>query len=142
VRPTRGFTLLDMKTAIAAVGLLGVLFVAGLPRIWSIGERPKTASAYAQMQDFMGALGTYKLDNSTYPTTRQGLIALRVKPSEAPRWNGPYIPQELPKDPWDHDWVYKSPGDHGNEPDIISYGADGRPGGDGINADIVSWEKP
>ena len=63
-----------------------------------------------------------------------------MKPADAAEWNGPYMPQEIPKDPWGHDWLYKFPGDHGDEPDIISYGADGQPGGDGINADIVSWK--
>ncbi len=109
---------------------------------WPNAEPPKKVAAHAQIQGLMGALGTYKLDNGTYPTTEQGLAALRAKPADAPKWNGPYLPQEVPKDPWGHDWVYEFPGDHGNEPDIISYGADGRPGGDGINADIVSWEKP
>jgi general secretion pathway protein G len=68
------------------------------------------------------------------------LQALRVKPGDADNWNGPYMPKDVPKDPWSHDYVYKFPGDHGDEPDIISYGADGQPGGDGINADVVSWK--
>jgi len=57
----------------------------------------------------------YKLDNGNFPTTEQGLAALRVKPADATQWNGPYMPQEIPKDPWGHDWVYKFPGDHGDE---------------------------
>jgi general secretion pathway protein G len=129
-----------MKTAIAVVSLLGlVLWVLRLH--WTCGP-DKVTAARAQIQGLLGALGSYKLDNGNYPTTEQGLQALRVKPADAPHWNGPYLPQDVPKDPWDHDWVYKFPGDHGNGPDIISYGADGRPGGDGINADIVSWTTP
>ena len=65
--------------------------------------------------------------------------ALRVKPDNMPQWAGPYLPQDIPMDPWAHPYLYKFPGDHGDEPDIISLGADGNPGGDGNNADIVSW---
>ncbi len=122
--------------AIAVVGLLGVR------DLWLYGEPPKAVAAHAQIAALNAALNAYKLDNGTFPTTEQGLEALRVKPAGAPKWNGPYLPQEVPRDPWGHNWAYEFPGDHGNEPDIISYGADGRPGGDGINADIVSWEKP
>jgi general secretion pathway protein G len=130
-----------MKTAIAAVSLLVVVLAVVGSRVDSV-DKEVVAGARAQIQGLMGALGTYKLDNGTFPTTEQGLQALRVKPADAPHWNGPYLPQEVPKDPWDHNWIYKFPGDHGNEPDIISYGADGRPGGDGVNVDIVSWKKP
>jgi len=88
----------------------------------------------------MTALGTYKLDTGTFPTTEQGLQALRDKPADANQWAGPYLPQEIPIDPWGHPYVYKFPGEHGDEPDVISYGADGQPGGDALNADIVSWK--
>ena len=136
-RGTAGVTLIEMLVVVTIIGL----FVALVgPRLWSNVDKAKITAARAQIQGFMGALGTYKLDNGNFPTTEQGLAALRVKPPDAPQWNGPYMPQEIPKDPWGHDWVYKFPGDHGDEPDIISYGADGQPGGDGINADIVSWK--
>ena len=132
-----GVTLIEMLVVVTIIGL----FVALVgPRLWSNVDKAKITAARAQIQDFMGALGTYKLDNGNFPTTEQGLAALRVKPADAAEWNGPYIPQEIPKDPWGHDYVYKFPGDHGDEPDIISYGADGQPGGDGINADVVSWK--
>jgi general secretion pathway protein G len=87
----------------------------------------------------MTAIGTYKLDTSLFPTTEQGLNALRVRPEGVNGWNGPYLPQEVPTDPWGRPFVYKFPGDHGDEPDIISLGADGQPGGEDINEDIVSW---
>jgi len=132
-----GVTLIEMLVVVTIIGL----FVALVgPRLWSNVDKAKITAARAQIQDFMGALGTYKLDNGNFPTTEQGLAALRVKPADAAEWNGPYIPQEIPKDPWGHDYIYKFPGDHGDEPDIISYGADGQPGGDGINADVVSWK--
>jgi len=136
-RGTAGVTLIEMLVVVTIIGL----FVALVgPRLWSNVDKAKITAARAQIQDFMGALGTYKLDNGNFPTTEQGLAALRVKPADAAEWNGPYIPQEIPKDPWGHDYIYKFPGDHGDEPDIISYGADGQPGGDGINADVVSWK--
>jgi general secretion pathway protein G len=125
---------------LVVVTIIGLFVALVGPRLWSNVDKAKITAARAQIQDFMGALGTYKLDNGNFPTTEQGLAALRVKPADAAEWNGPYIPQEIPKDPWGHDYIYKFPGDHGDEPDIISYGADGQPGGDGINADVVSWK--
>jgi len=104
------------------------------------GDTARVTAARAQIQNFMGALGTYKLDTGTYPTTDQGLRALREKPQDVNQWAGPYLQQELPKDPWGHDYVYKYPGEHGDDPDVICLGADGAPGGEGMNADIVSWK--
>jgi general secretion pathway protein G len=103
-------------------------------------DQAKVTSARAQMNGFMTALGVYKLDTSLWPTTEQGLVALRVKPEGVNGWNGPYLPQDVPLDPWGNPYVYKYPGEHGDEPDIVSHGADGVPGGDGIAADIVSWK--
>ena len=136
-RGEAGVTLIEMLVVVTIIGL----FVALVgPKLWSNVDKAKITQARAQIENFMGALGTYKLDNGNFPTTEQGLAALRVKPGDADNWNGPYMPKDVPKDPWNHDYVYKFPGDHGDEPDIISYGADGQPGGDGINADIVSWK--
>jgi len=128
-----------MKTFAAVSAALGVavlLFAA-----WSSGTREprKTAAGQAQIEAFKAALGAYKLDNGDFPSTSQGLAALRVRPANAPHWSGPYIAEDANRDPWNHEWIYKYPGDHGKGPDIASYGADGTPGGDGINADIVSW---
>ena len=136
-RGEAGVTLIEMLVVVTIIGL----FVALVgPRLWQNVDKAKITAAHAQIQGLMGALGTYKLDMGNFPSTEQGLAALRVRPADATQWNGPYMPQEIPKDPWGHDWVYKFPGDHGDEPDIISYGADGQPGGDGINADVVSWK--
>ena len=71
----------------------------------------------------MTALGTYKLDTGLFPTTEQGLEALRVKPADATIWNGPYTEKEIPKDPWGHDYSYRFPGEHGDLPDICQPGA-------------------
>jgi general secretion pathway protein G len=97
-------------------------------------------AARAQIQSFMTALGSYKLDTGVLPSTDEGLQALRVKPGNLDQWQGPYLPKDIPLDPWGHPYVYKYPGDHGDEPDIICYGADGQPGGEGLNADILSWK--
>jgi len=103
-------------------------------------DAARQTAAHAQINGFMTALGTYKLDTSTFPTSEQGLAALRVAPAGVNLWKGPYLPQEVPMDPWGRPYVYKYPGEHGDEPDIISYGADGTPGGEDINADILSWK--
>jgi general secretion pathway protein G len=136
-RAAAGVTLIEMLVVVTIIGL----FVALVgPKLWSNVDKAKMTAARAQIQNFMAALGTYKLDNGNFPTTEQGLQALRVKPADATQWNGPYMPVDVPKDPWGHDYIYKFPGDHGDEPDIVCYGADGQPGGDGINADILSWK--
>ncbi|MFC1788520.1 type II secretion system protein GspG, partial [Thermodesulfobacteriota bacterium] len=72
-------------------------------------------------------------------TTDMELQALRVRPEDVEKWDGPYLPKEIPLDPWGHSYEYRSPGEHG-EYDILSLGADGSPGGDGVDVDIVSWK--
>jgi len=104
------------------------------------GDRARITKGRADIHSFMTALATYKLDVGSFPSTAQGLDALHKNPGVT-GWSGPYIQQDIPLDPWGHAYDYKFPGDHGDEPDIICYGADGRPGGEGINADIVSWTK-
>jgi general secretion pathway protein G len=136
-RGQAGVTLIEMLVVVVIIGL----FVALVgPKLWSNVDKAKITAARTQIQNFTNALGMYKLDNGNFPTTEQGLKALREKPGDAAEWNGPYMPLDIPKDPWGHDYIYKFPGDHGDEPDITSLGADGQPGGDGINADIVSWK--
>ena len=136
-RATRGVTLIEMLVVVVIIGL----FIALVgPKLWSNVDRAKITRARADIEGLQGALGTYKLDNGTFPTTEQGLQALRLKPADLNQWNGPYLPKDVPKDPWGHEYVYKYPGEHGDEPDIICYGADGQPSGDGLNADIVSWK--
>ena len=132
-----GVTLIEMLVVVTIIGLF-VALVA--PSMFKKADQARITAARNQIHNFMTALGAYKLDTGLFPTTEQGLIALRVKPSESNQWNGPYMPMDVPKDPWGHDYVYKFPGDHSDEPDIVCYGADGQPGGDGINVDIVSWK--
>ena len=135
--PRAGVTLIEMLVVVVIIGLF-VAVVA--PSMFKQSDKARVVAARTQIKSFMTALGTYKLDTGVFPTTEQGLQALRVKPADANQWNGPYMPQEIPMDPWGHPYVYKYPGDHGDEPDMISYGADGQPGGDGLNADILSWK--
>ena len=132
----RGVTLIEMLVVIMIIGLIASLVAVNVIRQ---GESAKRTAARAQIGSFMNALGIYKLDTGVYPPTTQGLQALRVKPGEMPNWAGPYLPKDVPPDPWGRPYEYKYPGDHGEDPDVISLGADGLPGGDGTNADIVSW---
>jgi len=136
-RGQAGVTLIEMLVVVTIIGL----FVALVgPSLWKKADAAKVTAARTQMQSFMTALGTYKLDTGNFPSTEQGLQALRVKPQDLNQWNGPYLEKEIPKDPWGHDYLYKYPSEHGDEPEIISLGADGQPGGEGNNADIISWK--
>jgi general secretion pathway protein G len=135
----RGFTLIEVMVVIVILGVLAALVV---PRIIS---RPDEARAVAAKQDIATisqALKLYRLDNQRYPTAEQGLAALTAKPELAPvppNWKpGGYI-ERLPKDPWGNAYVYVNPGLHG-EIDVLSLGADGKPGGEGLDADIGSWQ--
>jgi general secretion pathway protein G len=132
-----GVTLIEMLVVMIIIGLFAALVA---PRLLQKSDTARVTAAHAQINSFMTALGAYKLDTGTFPTTEQGMQALRVAPAGVTQWQGPYLPQEIPVDPWARPYVYKYPGDHGDEPDVISYGADGQPGGDATNADIVSWK--
>jgi general secretion pathway protein G len=132
----RGITLIEMLVVVVIIGLFaGIVGV----RLFSRAEDAKRTAARTQISNFSGALGLYKLDTGTFPSTEAGLQALRVKPNNVTSWAGPYLQQDIPLDPWNRPYLYKFPGEHGDEPDVISLGADGEPGGEGNNADIVSW---
>jgi len=128
----RGVTLIEMLVVITIIGLIAGLVTVNVMRQ---GENAKRQIAKTQIASFMNALSIYKLDTGLYPSTAQGLQALREKPGEMPNWAGPYLPKDVPLDPWGRPYEYKYPGDHGEDPDITSLGPDGQPGGD----DIVSW---
>jgi general secretion pathway protein G len=132
-----GVTLIEMLVVMTIIGLFAALVV---PSMLKKGDAARVTTARAQIQSFMTALGSYKLDTGTFPTTEQGLKALREKPQDVNQWAGPYLPRDVPRDPWGREYVYKYPGEHGDEPDVICLGADGAPGGEELNADIVSWK--
>ncbi len=136
-RRRRGVTLIEMLVVLTIIALFAALVA---PKLLNKGDTARVTAARAQINAFGTALGAYKLDTGLYPTNELGLRALREKPQGVNQWQGPYLPQEIPKDPWGREYIYKYPGEHGDEPDIISLGADGQPGGEGINADIVSWK--
>jgi general secretion pathway protein G len=135
-RSSAGVTLIEMLVVVTIIALFAALVA---PRMLRKTDTARATAARAQINSFMTALGTYKMDTGLFPSTEQGLQALRVKPEGVNLWAGPYLPQEIPLDPWGRPYVYKYPGEHGDEPDVISFGADGQPGGDSINTDIVSW---
>ena len=132
-----GFTLIELIVVVVIIGLLAGLV---LPQFIRQEEKAKVKAAKAQIELFGTALDTFRLDVGRYPSSDEGLQALRQKPGSVERWDGPYLKKDLPEDPWGKPYVYKSPGDHGPY-DILSYGADGAPGGEGDNRDITSWER-
>lgn len=136
-----GFTLIEIMVVIVILGILAGLIV---PRIMGRPEEAKQLKAKIQIEGFETALKLYKLDNGEYPATEQGLLALVELPATGSipkKWReGGYLEKgRVPRDPWGNEFVYLSPGLHG-EYDILSYGADGVPGGEGKNQDINSWE--
>jgi len=137
----RGFTLIELMVVIVILGILAGLII---PRIMGRPDEARRAKARLQMESIETALKLYKLDNGAYPRTEQGLKALVELPSTGTlpkNWRqGGYLEKgRLPKDPWDNDFVYVSPGAHGDF-DLSSLGADGEPGGEGPNKDVNSWE--
>jgi len=132
-----GVTLIEMLVVVTIIALFAA--IVG-PRLLHRGDQARVVAAKQQISDIQLALSQYKLDTGTFPTQEQGLGALRVQPSGLEQWHGPYLVKDLGNDPWGHGYAYKYPGDHGDEPDVMSYGADGQPGGDGLNADVVSWK--
>jgi general secretion pathway protein G len=140
-RRNSGFTLIELMVVIVILGILAGLIV---PRIMDRPDEAKQMKARMQIESLETALKLYKLDTGSYPTTEQGLQALVQPPQtgNAPdNWKkGGYLEKgRVPLDPWGNEFVYLSPGIQ-NEYDIVSYGADGVPEGEGANRDINSWE--
>jgi len=135
-RREQGFTLMELVVVIIIIGVLAALVG---PKFFGRVSEAKQKAAKAQIELFGTALDALRLDVGRYPTTEEGLKSLREKPSGMETWKGPYLPKEIPADPWGKPYIYKSPGDHGDY-DLISYGIDGTEGGDGEGLDIVSWK--
>jgi len=136
-RRQAGVTLIEMMVVVTIIALFAALV---LPRMMGQADKARKTAARTQIDAYNTALGAYKLDTGVFPTTEQGLQALRTKPENVENWQGPYLQKDVENDPWGHPYLYRFPGEHGDEPDITSYGADGQPGGDGNNADIFSWK--
>ncbi|WP_136515799.1 type II secretion system major pseudopilin GspG [Geomonas edaphica] len=140
LKDSRGFTLIELMVVIVILSLLAVLVG---PKIIGRSDDAKVADAKVQIRNIETALKLYKLDSGVFPTTEQGLQALVTKPTTGKvpnnyRAEGYLENKNIPKDPWGNDYVYLSPGEHGDY-DLSSYGADGARGGEGKNADIESW---
>jgi general secretion pathway protein G len=136
-----GFTLIELMVVVVIIAILAGLIV---PRFMGETDKAKQAKAKMQIESLESALKIYKLDNGSYPSTEQGLKALVEAPTigNLPKnWRqGGYLEKgKVPKDPWGNDFVYTSPGSHGDF-DLSSLGADGEPGGEDVNKDINNWE--
>jgi len=136
----RGFTLIEIMVVVTILGILAALIV---PRVIGRTDDARIAAAHNDIATLMNALKIYRLDNGRYPTSEQGLRALVEKPTVDPiptNWKaGGYLEATtVRKDPWGNDYQYLNPGLHG-EIDIVSFGRDGQPGGEGPDADIGSW---
>lgn len=126
----RGFTLIELLIVIVILGLLMSLVA---PTMFSKVDSSMRKTAQAQISNFETALDTYRLDVGRYP---ERLSALREK--DNPNWDGPYLPKDIPLDPWGNEYQYRVPGEDGQPYDLRSYGKDGQPGGEDDNADIVN----
>ena len=129
----RGFTLIELLIVIVILGLL-----VGLvgPRMFGKVGKAKQKTTQAQIELLRTAIDTFRLDMGRFPKELNEL----VQKVEDKKWEGPYLPKQVPKDAWGTPFEYKSPGEEGRDYDIISYGADATSGGDGENIDIVSWK--
>jgi general secretion pathway protein G len=131
----QAFTLIEVMVVVVILSILGALVV---PKIMDRPDQARIAKAKQDIKAIESALNLYRLDNYRYPSTDQGLQALVSKPAQASNWKqGGYL-DRVPKDPWNRDYLYLSPGSKG-EVDIYSLGADGSAGGEGADADVGNW---
>jgi general secretion pathway protein G len=134
----RGFTLIEIMVVVIIIGLLAAVIV---PEVIHRVDDARVAKAKQDIQALETALTMFRLDNSKYPTTEQGLQALVQQPTDPSirHWRpGGYL-QHVSKDPWGNEYQYASPGQHSKDYDLYSLGADGQPGGEGNDADIGNW---
>lgn len=130
-----GFTLIEIMVVVVILGMLATLVVQ------AVGDRPDQAREVKVRNDLAAlesACKLYRLDNFSFPTQEQGLVALINNPTASERWRGPYV-ERLPTDPWGNPYRYRIPSTQGQKIDLYSLGADNAPGGDGVNRDIGNW---
>ena len=130
-----GFTLLELLVVLVIIGLLAA-YVG--PKYFQQIGKSETKVAKAQLDSLQKALDQYRIDTGHFPNSQQGLAALNTAPSGEPQWQGPYLSKQVPKDPWGRDYLYRSPGEHG-EYDLWTFGKDGREGGAGDDQDVTNW---
>ena len=135
VRREAGFTMIELLVVMVILGLLAALVA---PNFVNQGAKARVKTARLQIANIATALDALALDTGRYPSGQEGLRALLDQPSGMDMWDGPYL-KKLPKDPWNHDYLYRGPSG-GNDYEILSYGADGSPGGDGDGADISNLD--
>ncbi|MBZ5554111.1 MAG: type II secretion system major pseudopilin GspG [Acidobacteriia bacterium] len=133
-----GITLLELLVVMVIIALFATLVGT---RLWRNVATAKATTAKAQIETFENAIEQFRLDVGRLPTQEEGIQSLRVRPPslDESKWKGPYLQKEIPMDPWGNAYAYRMPGQHGDY-DILSYGRDGREGGDGEDADVVSWK--
>jgi general secretion pathway protein G len=131
----RGFTLIELIVVVLILAILAALVV---PRVVGRTSDAKRAKAAADIATMASLLQQYRVDNDVYPSTEEGLDALRKQPSNTPNWRGPYSSKDIPTDPWGSPYIYESPGPNGEDFLITSYGSDRAAGGDGDAADLTS----
>jgi general secretion pathway protein G len=134
-RRQAGFTMIELLVVMVILGLLAALVA---PNFFGQAEKARVKTAKLQIANLATALDALALDTGRYPSQQEGLQSLLDPPSGMDMWDGPYL-KKLPKDPWNHDYMYRG-GSGNHEYEILSYGADGSPGGDGGNADISSLD--
>lgn len=140
-RAARGFTLIEIMVVVVILAILGSLVA---PQILSRIDEARVTKAKNDLRLYESALDMYRMDNFKYPTTDEGLQALVTKPNDPnlKNWRPDGYVKQLVKDPWGHDYVYTVPGSNGTPYDLYSLGADGQPGGTGLDADLYSRESP
>jgi general secretion pathway protein G len=134
LRSQAGFTLVELLVVLVIIGGLTALVA---PNFIGQSEKAKPQTARVQLESLRNALDMYHLDVGRYPSSQEGLEALRSRPGTASRWSGPYLRDPIPVDPWGNPYFYRNPGESGSAYDIGSFGSDGRTGGQGTAAEVV-----
>jgi general secretion pathway protein G len=135
-RRDRGITLIELLVVMVIIALFATLVGQ---RLFRNVEKARQVAAKSQISEFEAVLDTYKLDIGRYPSTEEGLQALRTRPGNLQNWDGPYLRKDVPLDPWGHPYVYRFPGQH-SDYDLMALGSDSQEGGEGEATDIVNWK--